>query len=147
MVERYPNVASLAPESKTSFIETFPAVRPHAPNTMQTPSPKLLSWGQRINQALWRIGGRLRETDLKYSIKCGLATVSWDLLRLLSASPMSMLTLLVVDEPDQAILAGPSFIDSTRPLFVEWKGEWALITCFVVLSPTVGQVGYINSLV
>jgi hypothetical protein len=39
-----------------------------------------------------------------------------------------------------AILAIPAFIDATRPLFVRWRGEWALISYFVVMGQTLGQV-------
>lgn len=50
---------------------------------------------------------------MKYSIKTGVAT---------------------------AILALPSVVDSTRPLFMEYRGEWALISFFVVMSKTIGAV-------
>ncbi|KAG9036609.1 hypothetical protein FRB95_008443 [Tulasnella sp. JGI-2019a] len=97
--------------------ETFPSIQPHAPNTAQTPNAELLSLPGRIKQTMWRLGARMRETDMLYSIKCGLAT---------------------------SILAGPAFVESTRPLFMEYRGEWALITCFVVLSPTVGQTNFLS---
>lgn len=79
----------------------FPKVRPHAPNTIQTPALSDLTLIGRVKQTLWSIGDRLRERDLKYAFKVGMAT---------------------------AILATPAFLDSTRPTFVHYRGEWALIS-------------------
>jgi hypothetical protein len=77
------------------------------------------------------LGQFARQPEIKYSIKSGMAV---------------------------AILAAPAFIESTRETFMEYRGEWALISvcelhlveldhlvtacdqCFVVLSPTVGAV-------
>ena len=79
----------------------FPRVRPHAPNTVQTPSASELSFFGKINQLIWRIGDRLKERTILYAFKAGMAT---------------------------AILAAPAFFDATRPLFVRFRGEWALIS-------------------
>lgn len=54
-----------------------------------------------MKYALWAIGARLQERDMKYAIKTGMAT---------------------------AILAAPAFFEATRPMFVEYRGEWALIS-------------------
>jgi hypothetical protein len=43
----------------------------------------------------------LRDHDVKYAVKTGLAT---------------------------AVLAAPAFIQKTRPTFMEYRGEWALIS-------------------
>lgn len=79
----------------------FPKVRPHAPNTLLTPSRENLSFTQRIGQSIWRLNERMKENHTKYALKAGMAT---------------------------ALLASPAFFDKTRPLFVEYKGEWALIS-------------------
>lgn len=55
----------------------------------------------RVGRSIWAFGARLRENDLKYAIKAGMAT---------------------------AMLASPAFFDTTRPVFVEYRGEWALIS-------------------
>ncbi|KAG8850393.1 hypothetical protein FRB96_000457 [Tulasnella sp. 330] len=110
-------ISSMVVPSSRTVKEAFPSIQPHAPNTAQTPNAQHLSFGGRVKQIMWRIGARLKETDMLYSIKCGLAT---------------------------SILAGPAFVESTRPLFMEYRGEWALITCFVVLSPTVGQTNFLS---
>ena len=47
------------------------------------------------------MGARLRQQDMKYAFKAGMAT---------------------------AMLAAPAFFESTRPVFVEYRGEWALIS-------------------
>jgi hypothetical protein len=43
----------------------------------------------------------LQDHDIKYAVKTGMAT---------------------------AILAAPAFFEATRPTFMEYRGEWALIS-------------------
>ncbi|CAO1632568.1 unnamed protein product [Sympodiomycopsis kandeliae] len=88
----------------------FPSVSRHAPNTAQT--PRVVTMQQKFCHLLWRIGEFFRQRDVKFAIKAGVGC---------------------------AILASPAFIYSTRDTFREYKGEWALISFMVVLSPTVGQ--------
>ncbi|KAF7315965.1 ArAE-2 domain-containing protein [Mycena indigotica] len=95
----------------------FPKVKPHAPNTIQTPAWERLSWLGRIKQRVWAIGTRLTENDTKYAIKAGMAT---------------------------AILASPAFFDATRHIFVDFWGDWALISFFIVISPTIGATNYLS---
>ncbi|KIP04140.1 hypothetical protein PHLGIDRAFT_93906 [Phlebiopsis gigantea 11061_1 CR5-6] len=95
----------------------FPKITPHAPNTKQTPSRRDLSFVDRVGRSVWAFGARLRENDMKYAIKAGMAT---------------------------AILAAPAFFEVTRPLFVEYRGEWALISFFVVISPTIGATNFLG---
>ncbi|KAJ7678691.1 hypothetical protein B0H17DRAFT_102075 [Mycena rosella] len=92
---------------------SFPKVRPHAPNTIQTPAWDRLTRIGKIKQQVWTIGKRLTENDAKYAIKAGMAT---------------------------ALLAAPAFFDKTRPIFMALWGHWALISFFVVISPTIGAV-------
>ena len=82
----------------------FPPVKPHSPNTILRPSRQSLSTWDRQKQWIWSLYQRLREPDSRYAIKTGTGT---------------------------AILALPAFIDSTRPWFLEYRGEWALISFFV----------------
>lgn len=85
----------------------FPKIRPHAPNTVLTPKRSTLTLWGRIKQSLWVIGGRLKEPDIKYAVKVGMAT---------------------------AVLAAPAFINTTRPIFTEYRGEWALISVIAFLE-------------
>lgn len=39
-----------------------------------------------------------------------------------------------------SLLAAPGFIDATRPFFNKYRGEWALLSFFVVIAPTEGHV-------
>ena len=82
----------------------FPPVKPHAPNTILRPSRQTLSTWGRQKQWIWSLYRRLQEPDSKYAIKSGTGT---------------------------AILALPAFIESTRPWFLKYRGEWALISFFV----------------
>ncbi|CDO69695.1 hypothetical protein BN946_scf184851.g83 [Trametes cinnabarina] len=96
---------------------SFPKVTPHAPNTIQTPAREKLTYIGRVKQSLWTLGARLKQQDMKYAFKAGMAT---------------------------AILAAPAFFEKTRPVFVEYRGEWALISFFVVISPTIGATNYLG---
>ncbi|KAF7375656.1 ArAE-2 domain-containing protein [Mycena sanguinolenta] len=98
---------------------SFPKVRPHAPNTIQTPAWNRLTWLGKSKQRLWKIGRRLTENDMKYAFKAGMAT---------------------------ALLAAPAFFDTTRPIFLNLSGHWALISCLVVISPTIGATNYLSLL-
>ncbi|KAI0676139.1 Fusaric acid resistance protein-like-domain-containing protein [Trametes maxima] len=96
---------------------SFPKVTPHAPNTIQTPARENLTFIGRVKQSLWALGARLKQQDMKYAFKAGMAT---------------------------AMLAAPAFFERTRPVFVEYRGEWALISFFVVISPTIGATNYLG---
>ncbi|KAK2463297.1 hypothetical protein APHAL10511_004952 [Amanita phalloides] len=95
----------------------FPKIHPHAPDTIQTPSWNQLSSSGQFKKVLWTFGKMLGEQRSKYAIKAGMAT---------------------------AILASPAFYDTTRPLFIKYWGDWALISCFVVLSPTIGATNHLS---
>lgn len=83
----------------------FPKIRPHAPNTVLTPERSTLTFWGKVKQLIWVIGGRLKEPDIKYAVKVGMAT---------------------------AVLAAPAFVNTTRPIFTEYRGEWALISVIVI---------------
>jgi hypothetical protein len=106
--------AGILTKEKSRITYSFPKVRPHAPDTVQTPSRAGLSAWRRFQLSLWAIGGRLQDHDVKYGVKTGLAT---------------------------ATLAAPAFIERTRPTFMEYRGEWALISVSAVcFSRWVGAV-------
>ena len=90
----------MMPQDRVSH-PSFPKIRPHAPDTIQTPSRRELSLIGRLNQTIWAIGKRLKERDTRYAIKVGIATI---------------------------VLAWPAFVEATRPTFVEYWGDWALIS-------------------
>jgi hypothetical protein len=96
-----PNVATIIIPRDHRKKPIFPKVTPHAPNTVQTPSRSDLTFFGRVNRLLWIVGARLRERDLKDAFKAGMGT---------------------------AALAAPAFFDATRPMFVDYRGEWALIS-------------------
>ncbi|KAF8550630.1 hypothetical protein OG21DRAFT_1478462 [Imleria badia] len=96
---------------------SFPKVRPHAPNTLQTPDRSNLTSIERFLRSLWDLGDQLRDRNINYSFKVGMST---------------------------ALLAAPAFFDATRPIFTEYRGEWALMSCFVVMSPTIGATNFLG---
>lgn len=89
---------------------TFPANQRHTPSTAHTPVAK--DRAQRLSYKLWSLGEFFKQRDVKFAIKTGFGC---------------------------AILAAPAFLAETRPIFVQYKGQWALVSFMVVLSPTVGQ--------
>ncbi|KAL5528798.1 hypothetical protein ACEPAF_7935 [Sanghuangporus sanghuang] len=95
----------------------FPKVRPHAPNTLLTPGREQLSFVQRVGQSIWRLNETLKQNTVKFAFKAGMAT---------------------------ALLASPAFFDRTRPIFTDYRGEWALISFFVVISPTIGATNFLS---
>lgn len=95
----------------------FPKVRPHAPNTVLTPARSNLTFLGKIKQMVWRTGQRLTERDSKFAIKAGAAI---------------------------ALLASPAFFDATREIFLTYNGDWALISFFVVMSPTIGATNKLS---
>jgi hypothetical protein len=99
--------AYLIPEHRIAH-PGFPKIKPHAPNTIQTPSRKNLPFIPRMKLRLWAIGARMQESDIKFALKAGMAT---------------------------AMLAAPAFFDATRPFFVRNWGEWALISVGLIVKP------------
>ena len=94
-------------------VPKFPKIEPHAPHTKQTPSRAELSFTGRLGRTLWSIGAALKEKNSKFAIKAGMST---------------------------AMLAAPAFFDATRPIFNEYKGEWALISVRTSLLSSVAFV-------
>lgn len=96
---------------------SFPKVQPHAPNTIQTPDRSDLNFFGRIKRSMWELGDRLKGRNVKYSFKVGMST---------------------------AMLASLAFFDTTRPIFMQYRGEWALVSFFVVMSPTIGATNFLS---
>ncbi|KAI9447166.1 Fusaric acid resistance protein-like-domain-containing protein [Russula earlei] len=110
-------ISGILTKEKSRITYSFPKVRPHAPDTVQTPSRKGLPPWRRFQLSLWAFGSHMQDYAIKYAIKTGVAT---------------------------AILAAPAFIEATRPTFMEYRGEWALISFFVVMSPTIGATNFLS---
>jgi len=107
-------LANLVPlEPRYSPKSAFPKIHRHTPNTAQTPARSTLGRYGRLQRHIWDTFNRLKEGDLRYSFKVGVST---------------------------AILATPAFIDSTRPIFLEWRGEWALISVSEAISAVSSRV-------
>lgn len=96
--------------ASSTTVMNLPSTRAHQENTKQT--PLAMTTRQRFNRFVWKLGQFLKEPETKFAIKAGLGS---------------------------AILASPAFIKSTRGQFTAYKGQWALVSFIVVLSPTVGQ--------
>ena len=82
-------------------IKAFLTIHPSAPDEEKLPPFSSLSWWGCVKQTCWIIGRHLKAPDKLYAIKTGIGT---------------------------AILASPGFFEVTRPIFVEYRGEWALIS-------------------
>ncbi|PKY38564.1 hypothetical protein RhiirA4_336561 [Rhizophagus irregularis] len=84
-------------------------------NTIQTPIPK--TFAQKFTIKMWKSLTWFRQFEVKYAFKAAVST---------------------------AILASPAFIESTRELFWQYRGEWACISMMVVMVPTVGGANLIG---
>ncbi|KAG8758649.1 hypothetical protein FRC14_007704 [Serendipita sp. 396] len=112
--KRFTNLVPVEPSRVPH--RAFPRTRAHAPNTTHTPARSSLPAFGRVKHRLWSFLNKLKDGDMRYSFKVGVST---------------------------AILAAPAFIDITRPIFVEWRGEWALISFFVVMGQTIGATNFL----
>ncbi|GMK57518.1 hypothetical protein CspeluHIS016_0403520 [Cutaneotrichosporon spelunceum] len=95
----------------------FPKTQRHEQGTLLNPTRASMTFRQQLSQLLWELGTRLSEPDLRYAIKTGLGG---------------------------AILAAPAFSEKTRPFFIDYHGEWALIMYFGTMSKTVGQTNFLS---
>ncbi|KAF9578679.1 hypothetical protein BGW38_005413 [Lunasporangiospora selenospora] len=84
-------------------------------NTLHTPTPS--SFYQRWSTRLWKFLLIFRSFQVKYAVKAAVATM---------------------------ILLIPAFVDLTRPYFVQYRGEWALISMLIVMVPTVGGTNIVG---
>lgn len=75
----------------------------------------------------WAFGAKLGEPDMRYAIKTGLAGGEH----------------CVLMELRVAMLAAPAYTQWGRPVFLEYRGEWALVAYFATMSPTVGQTNFL----
>ncbi|KAG8214184.1 hypothetical protein J3R82DRAFT_10973 [Butyriboletus roseoflavus] len=53
---------------------SFPKIRPHAPNTLQTPDRSNLTFVERFLRSLWDLGDQLRDRNINYAFKVGMST-------------------------------------------------------------------------
>ena len=60
---------------------------------------------------LWRELEKLRRPEIKFAVKVGLGAV---------------------------LLVGPAFTEGWRDVYTHWRGEWALLSYFVVIASSVG---------
>ncbi|ODO11174.1 hypothetical protein I350_01778 [Cryptococcus amylolentus CBS 6273] len=81
------------------------------------PSMTSLSWLGKVKQMSWAVGERLSQPDAKYAIKTGMGG---------------------------AMLAAPAFTEFGRPIFLRYRGEWALIAYFATINQTIGQTNFMS---
>ncbi|KAG0212091.1 hypothetical protein BGX28_006852 [Mortierella sp. GBA30] len=84
-------------------------------NTLHTPMPS--TFVQRWSTRLWKFLHRFRSFQFKYAAKTALSTI---------------------------VMLIPAFVDWTRPYFVQYRVEWAIISMLVIMVPTVGGTNIIG---
>ncbi|KAF9983226.1 hypothetical protein BGZ75_005308 [Mortierella antarctica] len=84
-------------------------------NTLQTPTPS--TFVQRWSTRIWKFLHRFRSFQVKYAAKTAFSAM---------------------------IMLVPAFVDWTRPYFVQYRGEWAIISMLVVMVPTVGGTNIVG---
>ncbi|SCZ97721.1 BZ3500_MvSof-1268-A1-R1_Chr4-3g07406 [Microbotryum saponariae] len=93
----------------------FPVIVDGALSSHQFPSSQLSRFGA-FKQRLWIIGYRLRQPSVKFAIKTGAGA---------------------------ALLASAAFVPQLRPVWIRWRGEWALISYMVIMAPVVGGTNFL----
>jgi len=86
-----------------------PASFPHLPKPQA--SPQRPAEGAKWGFRLWRELEKLRKPEIKFAVKVGVGAV---------------------------LLAGPAFTERWRGGYTHWRGEWALLSYFVVIASSVG---------
>ncbi|KAM0792546.1 hypothetical protein ACM66B_005213 [Microbotryomycetes sp. NB124-2] len=93
----------------------FPQVVDGALTSHQFGAPEHRSWIARLKSSIWMLGWRLKQPNVRFAIKTGAGA---------------------------AILASSAF-DQYRPVWLEYRGEWALLSYMVVMSSTTGQTNFL----
>ncbi|GAA5896763.1 hypothetical protein JCM6882_005029 [Rhodosporidiobolus microsporus] len=70
----------------------------------------------RLKLAFWHFGWHLRQPNVRFAIKTGAGV---------------------------AVLSSAAFIPQLRPIWLEWRGEWSLISYFVVCAPALGDSNFL----
>lgn len=88
----------------------------HLPVRLESEDPPFIQsihsrWSQYTASSVLKLKRFLREEDTRFAIKVGVGA---------------------------AIFALPSFLESTRPLYSKWRGEWGLLSFMLVCSIHVG---------
>ncbi|KAF9976229.1 hypothetical protein BGZ73_008936 [Actinomortierella ambigua] len=84
-------------------------------NTLHTPRPK--TFMQRASTKVWKFLHVFRSFKFKFAVKMACSAV---------------------------LLLAPAFIDWTRPYFVQYRGEWAVISMTITMVPTVGGTNVVG---
>ncbi|KAI9231978.1 MAG: hypothetical protein BYD32DRAFT_466658 [Podila humilis] len=84
-------------------------------NTLHTPTPS--TFMQKWSTRLWKFLHVFRSFQVKYAAKTAISTM---------------------------VLLVPAFVDWTRPYFVQYRGEWALISMLIIMVPTVGGTNIVG---
>ncbi|KAG0261476.1 hypothetical protein BG011_001003 [Mortierella polycephala] len=84
-------------------------------NTLQTPTPE--TFAQRWSTRLWKFLHLFRSFQVKYAAKTAFTAM---------------------------VMLVPAFLEWTRPYFVQYRGEWAIISMLVVMVPTVGGTNIVG---
>lgn len=82
----------------------------------------------------WALGERSKQPDARYAIKTGLGGGRLE---------DSLLGFANSNRRCLAMLAAPAFTEIGRPIFLRFRGEWALIAYFATMSQTIGQTNFL----
>ncbi|KAK4053138.1 hypothetical protein OIV83_001873 [Microbotryomycetes sp. JL201] len=93
----------------------FPQVVDGALTSHQFGSPERRGWIAKFKASVWMLGWRLKQPNIKFAIKTGIGA---------------------------AILASSAF-DRYRPVWLEYRGEWALLSYMVIMSQSIGQTNFL----
>ncbi|KAG0308214.1 hypothetical protein BGZ98_008637 [Dissophora globulifera] len=114
--QQAPSYGTIGLRSRRRKQRLFPKPNIHnKANTLQTPVPS--TFAQRWSTRLWKFLHVFRSFQVKYAVKAAISAI---------------------------IMLVPAFVDMTRPYFVQYRGEWALISMLIVMVPTVGGTNIVG---
>ncbi|GAA6057794.1 hypothetical protein JCM3770_001043 [Rhodotorula araucariae] len=93
----------------------FPQIVDGALSSHQVDDTNLSSLA-RAKLAFWRLSWHLRQPNIRFALKTGAGA---------------------------AILSSAAFIPRLRPLWLEWRGEWSLISYMVIVAPALGATNFL----
>ncbi|KAK4058586.1 hypothetical protein OIO90_000030 [Microbotryomycetes sp. JL221] len=94
----------------------FPQVVDGALTSHQFGKPNNRTWWRQLKARIWMLGWQLKQPNSKFAIKTGAGA---------------------------ALLAAAAFT-RYRPLWLKWRGEWALISYMVIMAQSIGQTNLLS---
>ncbi|KAM0753945.1 hypothetical protein T439DRAFT_378053 [Meredithblackwellia eburnea MCA 4105] len=108
-------LAGMLEDSRGKENNPFPEIADRAVSSHRVVASQL-SLSGRLKRKFWAFGHQLKNSNVVFSLKTGVGVT---------------------------VLASAAFLPSLRPVWLKWRGEWALISYMVVMAPTIGATNFL----